>query len=86
MQIIPMRDLKNTVEIERKCKESHEPIFVTKNGYGSLVVMDIDYYDETLRKIDEARFVNQGIIKDYEEGHVYDGPSTLKQIKDKYGL
>ena len=85
MQIIPMRDLKNTVEIERKCKESHEPIFVTKNGYGSLVVMDIAYYDETLRKIDEARFVNQG-IKDYEEGRVYDGPSTLKQIKDKYGL
>lgn len=41
MQIVPMRDLKNTVEIERMCAESNEPVFVTKNGYGRLVVMDI---------------------------------------------
>ena len=38
MQIIPMRDLKNTVEIERRYRESQEPVFVTKNGYGRLVV------------------------------------------------
>ena len=41
MKIIPMRDLKNTVEVERQCKEEQGPIFVTKNGYGRLVVMDI---------------------------------------------
>jgi len=34
MKIIPMRDLKNTVEVERQCKEEQGPIFVTKNGYG----------------------------------------------------
>ncbi len=38
MQIVPMRDLKNTVEIERKCAEENGPVFVTKNGYGRLVV------------------------------------------------
>ena len=41
MQIIPMRELKNTVEIERRCAEENGPVFVTKNGYGRLVVMDI---------------------------------------------
>ena len=41
MQIIPMRDLKNTVEIEKKCQ--NDPVFVTKNGYGKLVVMSPDY-------------------------------------------
>ena len=45
MQIIPMRELKNTVEIERRCAEENGPVFITKNGYGRLVVMDIDYYD-----------------------------------------
>ena len=85
MQIIPMRDLKNTVEIERRCAESHEPIFVTKNGYGRLVVMDIDYYDETMRKIEEARMINKG-LKDIEEGRVMDGPTALKEIREKYGL
>ena len=34
MQIIPMRELKNTVEIERRCAEENGPVFVTKNGYG----------------------------------------------------
>ena len=31
MQIVPMRDLKNTVEIEKLCAELNEPVFVTKN-------------------------------------------------------
>ena len=48
MQIVPMRDLKNTVEIERKCAEENGPVFVTKNGYGRLVVMDIEYYERTM--------------------------------------
>lgn len=46
MHIIPMRDLKNTVEVERLCAEENGPVFVTKNGYGRLVVMDIDYYEK----------------------------------------
>ena len=29
MQIIPMRELKNTVEIERRCAEENGPVFVT---------------------------------------------------------
>ncbi len=85
MQIIPMRDLKNTVEIERRCRESHEPVFVTKNGYGRLVVMDIDYYDETMRKVEEARLINAA-IKSYEEGQVYDGKTVLQEIREKHGL
>ena len=55
MTIIPMRDLKNTVEIERRCKEEKGPVFVTKNGYGKLVVMDIEYYEQTMRKIYETK-------------------------------
>lgn len=85
MQIVPMRDLKNTVEIERRCAESDEPIFVTKNGYGRLVVMDIDYYEKTMRKINEANQVNAGII-DLEEGRIVDGPKSLRNMREKYGI
>ena len=85
MQIVPMRDLKNTVEIERMCAEANEPIFITKNGYGRLVVMDIDYYERTMRKIDEAAIVNKG-IEDYENGNVVDGKTALKRIREKHGI
>ncbi|WP_276840162.1 type II toxin-antitoxin system Phd/YefM family antitoxin [Anaerovibrio lipolyticus] len=85
MQIVPMRDLKNTVEIERRCAESNEPVFVTKNGYGRLVVMDIEYYERLVGKIDEARMINEGIA-DYEAGRVVDGKKSLKKMRDKYGI
>lgn len=61
MKIIPMRDLKNTVEVERLCAEENGPVFVTKNGYGRLVVMNIDYYEKNVRKMDEAKTILDGL-------------------------
>ena len=34
MKIIPMRDLKNTVEVEKTMQRRTRTYFVTKNGYG----------------------------------------------------
>ena len=85
MQIIPMRDLKNTVEVERLCAEENGPVFVTKNGYGRLVVMDIDYYERTMRSMEEARMVNR-VIEDYEQGLVAEGKTSLKNLREKYGI
>lgn len=48
MQIIPIRDLRNTNEISERCKQSREPIFVTKNGYGDMVVMSMETYQRTI--------------------------------------
>ena len=41
-QIMPITDLRKTNEISDICHKSQEPIFVTKNGYGDLVVMSIE--------------------------------------------
>ena len=40
-EIIPIRDLKNTNVISQRCHETQEPIFVTKSGYGDMVIMSI---------------------------------------------
>ena len=40
-EIIPIRDLKNTNAISERCHETQEPIFVTKSGYGDMVIMSI---------------------------------------------
>ena len=85
MKIIPMRDLKNTVEVERQCKEEQGPIFVTKNGYGRLVVMDIEYYERTIQKIEEARLLIEA-LEDVEEGRVLDGKEALLKLREKYGI
>lgn len=85
MQIIPMRDLKNTVEIERRCAEENGPVYVTKNGYGRLVVMDIEYYERTMRKMYEAQALIAG-MEDVEAGRTKDGVSVLQNMGEKYGL
>lgn len=85
MQIIPMRDLKNTVEVERRCAEENGPVFVTKNGYGRLVVMDIDYYEKTMRKMDEATTILDG-LKDVKSGNTIEGDTAISKIRSKYGI
>ena len=85
MQIIPMRELKNTVEIERRCAEENGPVFVTKNGYGCLVVMDIEYYERTMKEMEEAKLIMEG-LRDVDEGRVVDGPTALEEIGREYGL
>ena len=83
MTIIPMRDLKDTVEIERLCAEAGGPVFVTKNGYGKLVVMDIKYYEKTMRKIFEAKLVNEG-LSDVENDKFVDGDTVKAKMAEKY--
>lgn len=85
MQIIPMRDLKNTVEVERRCAEENGPVYVTKNGYGRLVVMDIEYYERTMKKMYEAKALIDGIA-DVDAGLVVDGDSAIRDIRKKYDI
>ena len=59
INIRPVSDLRNKFpEIEQTVLTSGEPVFLTKNGYGSMVVMSIEQYaaltDEIEMKLDEA--------------------------------
>jgi len=58
-EIRPISDLRNKFsEIETLVAERQSPVFLTKNGYGSMVVMSIDMYDKLTdnieSKLDEA--------------------------------
>ena len=46
--IRPITDLKNTTEISELCHTKREPVYITKNGYGDLVIMSIKAYEEML--------------------------------------
>lgn len=48
-QIRPISDLRNRfAEISKVVHESDEPVFLTKNGYGDMVVMSIEAYERKL--------------------------------------
>ena len=84
MQIIPIRDLKDTVEIERLCANG-KPVFVTKNGYGRLVVMDIEDYERTISKMYEAKLVNESLTEINDGATLVAGDVLKQRIMAKYG-
>lgn len=58
MQIRPVSDLRNKFPDIEKIVNGGEPVYLTKNGYGSMVVLSLDLYsrltDNTERILDEA--------------------------------
>ena len=45
--IRPVSDLRNHfAEISKTVKETNEPVFLTKNGYGDLVVLSMEAYEK----------------------------------------
>ena len=59
INIRPVSDLRNKFpEIEETVLRTGEPVYLTKNGYGSMVVMSIEQYsaltDDIELKLDEA--------------------------------
>lgn len=59
IQIRPVSDLRNKFpEIEDIVVKEGQPVFLTKNGYGSMVVLSLEKYaeltDDVELKLDEA--------------------------------
>jgi prevent-host-death family protein len=83
-QIRPITDLRNTNEISEICHSKKEPIFITKNGYGDLVVMSIEVYEKML----EINEIDTDITKaeaEYKSGaELLDGREALSNLRRKY--
>jgi len=84
-QIIPIKDLKNTAEISELCHKSSDPIYITKNGYGDMVIMSMENYEVLLKKINLYRELEIS-EKQIEEGKVKGARASLSSLREKYGL
>ena len=84
-QIIPIKDLKNTSEISELAHSVDEPIYVTKNGYGDMVLMSM----ETFQSVSDALKMYQSLLtseKQIAEGKTPDARESLGKLRSKYGL
>ena len=55
LNIRPVSDLRNKFpEIEETVLQSGEPVFLTKNGYGSMVLLSLEQYAELTDRIELA--------------------------------
>ena len=83
-QIRPITDLRNTTEISDICHVKREPIIITKNGYGDLVVMSIEAYDELIEtaSIDAAIGKAESAYMAANESH--DARAALASLRRKH--
>jgi len=69
--IRPISDLRNNfTTISEIVHSDKEPVFLTKNGIGDLVVMSLDYYDQQLARLELYQKLNEAreLIKNGAKG------------------
>lgn len=60
--IRPSADLRNSYNgISQFCHEYSEPVFITKNGKGDLVVLSIEAYEKLCGKFELYSLLNEGL-------------------------
>jgi len=84
-QIIPIRDLKKTSEVSELCRNAKEPVFVTKNGYGDMVIMSMETYERSMFINDLYRKLEQG-EHSIQAGNSMDAFDSLRRIRESHGL
>ena len=75
MQIRPVSDLRNKFPEVENAVHGGEPVFLTKNGYGTMVVMSLEAYsaltDDVEVKLDEADRAAAASDVRYTHGEVF---------------
>lgn len=83
--IRPMADLRDTGKIAELCYQKNEPVFITKNGSGHLVVMSMDTYEKQIGLLDVYRKLGAA-EKQLEDGvPLLDGDDVFKRLREKHG-
>ncbi|MBP2643550.1 MAG: Phd YefM [Firmicutes bacterium] len=83
-EIRPITDLRNTNEISELCHKRKEPIFITKNGYGDLVVMSMETYERQLALVGVYKNLAEA-EKQIEDGMpLLEGEEVFKKLRRKY--
>lgn len=84
--IRPVSDLKNNfAEISKVVHETEQPVFLTENGYGDMVVLSMEAF-EKLQFESEVYFKLQAAEKEAELTDTrYSSKEVLKAMKEAIG-
>ena len=81
--IRPSADLRNNYnEISDFCHEYTEPVFITKNGKGDLVVMSMETYELLSGKLELYSSIETGLDQ-VRQGKIKPMKESLKTIRQK---
>ncbi|MFH0727059.1 MAG: type II toxin-antitoxin system Phd/YefM family antitoxin [Pseudomonadota bacterium] len=82
--IRPISDLRNrSVEISELCHNEEEPVFITRNGRGDMVVMSQAYYERLQNQIELYQKLGAAEVLDAsgEKGILH--ADLMKKLREK---
>ena len=86
MKIKPSSYIRNDyAELSSYCRESGEPVYITRNGEGDMVVMSMDSYEQMQHRIKhlEAKMYFLGKFREAEEyNRLHPETYTLEEMED----
>lgn len=83
-QIRPITDLRNTNEISEVCHVSKEPVFITKNGHGDLVVMSMETYNDLMETLATDAAIREAEEEYRSSGQLHDAKTVFADLKARY--
>lgn len=83
-QIRPVSDLRNNfADISRIVHETSEPIFLTKNGYGDMVVMSVEAYGKSQFEHEISFKLREATLESKETDVRYSHDEIFSDLKTK---
>ena len=84
--IRPSSDLRNKYnEISEFCHTYNEPVFITKNGAGDLVVLSNAEYERLTGRYELYRLLEEGFAA-MQEGYGHPASEVFSSIEKEFGL
>ncbi|MFA5880621.1 MAG: type II toxin-antitoxin system Phd/YefM family antitoxin [Eubacteriales bacterium] len=83
-QIRPIAELRNTSKISEICHSQSEPVFITKNGYGDLVIMSIETYERHLALADVYKKLGEAEKQIADGLPLLEGEQVFKRLRKKH--
>lgn len=83
-QIRPITDLRNTNEISEICHRKKEPVFITKNGYGDMVLMSMETYEQLINNIEVDNAIAEAESENADGVELIDAREALEALRRKH--
>ena len=83
-QIRPITDLRNMTEISNLCHAGNDPIFITKNGYGDMVIMSMEAYDKLVSVAATDAAIAEAERELAQDGTLENARSALAGLRRKH--
>jgi prevent-host-death family protein len=82
--IRPVSDLRNNfADISRVVHETAEPVFLTKNGYGDMVVMSMEAYEKLKLDIMIYEKLKEAALEAKSTDVRYDFDEVSKELRER---